>query len=558
MQHDEPQTDRTSSVRQLVVLCDGTNNSVDKLGLGTNVLQLARCFDLHDHRQTVFYDPGVGSAANAPGATWVDKIRQHGQRLWSLAFGDGVFDNIAQAYAFLMREYQPGDEIYIFGFSRGAFTARGVAGMVNQFGILAAHNDNLLPLVLNTYFAQTGVARNKAAADIRRIAVPAERSNVAIHFIGVWDTVATIGIPPLDRQFSAPPTLVDWDASHQCWKPKKFIHVRQALALDEHRTLFAPRQYESANFASNEFGQSLVQRWFPGSHCDTGGIYMKAPAISDAALRWVWQEACSKGLRARTPELPPLLATAPVLVHSTLYDNPLWAIGGMRLRKPHTAWATDVPALGPDAPALRYPQDTVWSRDRRMNAHRQPRRWATLAVAAAACLLLYLAMGWAVAGLGYRDVWHALAWQQAAHAPSAFALWQLSAFAGGQALTNLPDSANLKTALLLDFGFIAAYAYLLGRLMSRAFANLAGLTTLKPRPARWLNILGAGLTVAVVADVLENSASMLLLATGGAVWPVVTGLLAWGTSLGAVAKLTGLAMCAALLVWGGLKRHQAA
>jgi hypothetical protein len=179
-------------------------------------------------------------------------------------------------------------------------------------------------------------------------------------------------------------------------------------------------------------------------------------------------------------------------------------------------------------------------------------------VAATVCVLLYLAMGWAITGFGYRDIWHALAWQQAAHAPSTFALWQLNAITGGHAVANLPDGANLKTALLLDFGFIATYAYLLGRLMSRAFANLAGLTTLKPRPARWLNILGAGLTLTVVADVLENTATMLLLTTGGAVWPVATGLLAWGTSLAAVAKFTGLAMCAALLVWGGFKRHQAA
>ena len=541
--------------RQLIVLCDGTNNSVDAGGLGTNVLQLARCFNLQDTQQKVFYDPGVGSAANAPGATWADKFKQRVERIKGLAFGDGVFDNIAQAYVFLMREYQIGDEIYIFGFSRGAFTARGVVGMVNQFGLLPPHLDNQLPLLLNIYFAGAGEKRNQAAAGIKQISVPNDRSKVVVHFIGVWDTVATIGVPPLDKQFSVQPTMVGWSEAQRCWRPKHFTHVRQALALDEHRALFAPRQYENCNFDCNEFGQSLAQRWFPGAHVDVGGAYMKSPVISHAALHWLWREACSKGLRASEPATPEQLLTAPTVLHSELYSNPWWAAGGMCVRQPEPNWAQAVPDADLPTQQLRYPQDTVWSRDSAMNAYRPPRRWWTLAIAALVCAVLMAAMGWAVADLGRADLWRASSWCSALHANKLMALWQLNAVFGSANPIHLTETAKLSTALLLDFAFIAAYAYLLGRLCSRAFAAIAGLTTVHSRAPRALNILGMGLLVLVVADLLENTSHLLYLATQNQVWPIVTASLALAITLASLAKWTGLGMCCVLMLWGAVKRR---
>jgi uncharacterized protein (DUF2235 family) len=550
--------------RQLIVLCDGTNNSVDAGGLGTNVLQLARCFNLQDTQQKVFYDPGVGSAANAPGATWADKFKQRVERIKGLAFGDGVFDNIAQAYAFLMREYQMGDEIYIFGFSRGAFTARGVAGMVNQFGLPPPHLDNQLPLLLNIYFAGVGEQRNETAARIRQISVPAERSKVMVHFVGVWDTVATIGIPPLDKQFSAVPCIVDWDKTKQCWQPKHFSHVRQVLALDEHRAMFKPRPYVNNNFGTNAFEQSLVQRWFPGAHVDVGGVYMSSPAISHAALRWIWSEARSKGLRASEPATPDNWPNAPTVLHSEIYNNPWWAAGGMRVRQPvpddpmHQLppdWAQAVPEADLPTQQLRYPQDTVWSRDIAMNAYRPPRRWWTLAIAALVCAVLMAAMGWAVADLGRTDVLQASSWRAAMDANTSMALWQLNAMFGSANPIHLTETAKLSTALLLDFAFIAAYAYLLGRLCSRAFAAIAGLTTVHSRPPRALNFLGMGLLVMVVADLLENTTHLLYLATQNQVWPIITAGLALAITLASLAKWIGLGMCCALMLWGAVKRR---
>ncbi|NJM43541.1 MAG: DUF2235 domain-containing protein [Brachymonas sp.] len=96
--------------RQLVILCDGTSNTVQGQG-GTNVLKLLSALPADDAMQKVFYDTGVGSPAYAPGTTWLDQLKLTWQRVQGLAFGQGVFDNISQAYEFLMREYQPGDQI---------------------------------------------------------------------------------------------------------------------------------------------------------------------------------------------------------------------------------------------------------------------------------------------------------------------------------------------------------------------------------------------------------------------------------------------------------------
>ena len=107
-----------SNPRQLIVVCDGTNNNVTGGRTDTNIIKLQRGL-ARDAGQIVFYDPGVGNPAELPGATWVDSIRNWIQRLSGLAFGGGVYENIAECYTFLMLNYEKGDEIYVFGFSRG-------------------------------------------------------------------------------------------------------------------------------------------------------------------------------------------------------------------------------------------------------------------------------------------------------------------------------------------------------------------------------------------------------------------------------------------------------
>ena len=140
--------------RQLIICCDGTNNTLTANDHDTNVLKtfelLARA---ENPRQVLYYDPGVGAPDALPSTGIDDWFRNKCDRLWGLASGRGVYENISQAYLFLMKHYQPGDQIYLFGFSRGAFTVRCLSGMVHLFGIIDHHHEAMLPTLLRVYFS---------------------------------------------------------------------------------------------------------------------------------------------------------------------------------------------------------------------------------------------------------------------------------------------------------------------------------------------------------------------------------------------------------------------
>jgi uncharacterized protein (DUF2235 family) len=556
MTMNETATQGPGIKRQLIVLCDGTSNAVD-MGQGTNVFRTLSALPANDPKQVVFYDPGVGSASYAPETTWVDKGRQLKDRFMGLAFGNGVFENIAQAYEFLVREYQEGDEIYVFGFSRGAFTARAVVGMVNAFGLLPVHSNNLLPMLLNVYFTENDLAiqlsqtelqkppkrtRQVLIDKVRANNIPENRRDITVQFVGVWDTVATLGIPPLDRQISVVAKMTD---AHG--QPKKFRHVRQALALDEQRVMFKPRQYQDADIALDRADankQSLMQRWFPGSHCDVGGTYWDNFGISESAIKWLLEEARQCGLRIDIERLQAI--ATPVnggiqqwpLIHSELYDTPYWAAAGMCVREARYGAAFEMPAL-------KYPQDTVW-KDRRSG-----KLWL---LAAFFCALFFWASGWAALGLGREQLLDVRAWQDALFAPMRIALWQLQAVVGDCNPIYFAGNAHLKTALVWDTLMISAYAYIAGRLISRCFANLAGLNALQAKPRRMLNFLGLGLMALVLGDLLENIATFVWLAWPVGAWPILLGTTAVLVTLFSLAKLLGLGMCLALALWAAWHR----
>jgi uncharacterized protein (DUF2235 family) len=138
--------DSDASPRQLVLLCDGTNNSLAGKHKDTNFLKLCAMLSASkDPDRLLYYDPGVGNSSELPGVTTWDKFRRYLERLNGLAFGRGVYEKIAEIYLFLMKHIRPGDQLYIRGFSRGAFTARRVSGLINQFGILQPHMESIVP-----------------------------------------------------------------------------------------------------------------------------------------------------------------------------------------------------------------------------------------------------------------------------------------------------------------------------------------------------------------------------------------------------------------------------
>jgi hypothetical protein len=574
--------------RQLIICCDGTNNNLTGRRNDTNVTQLCELLSPEAQDQLLYYDPGVGNPGELPGATFGDKIGRHAERLYGLVFGKGIYENIGEAYRFLMRNWRPGDQVFLFGFSRGAFTARSVGGLVTQFGILRPDMDVMVPTLLHIYFSDREKGKGEyelIRAQIRE-AFASESARLApVWFVGVWDTVASVGAPFLSREITASPTIVG----------KNFKHVRQALALDEYRHSFRPRPYvieKDHDYAAH--GQSIGQQWFSGAHCDIGGGYANAEAgLSRQPLLWMLEEAAGCELRFR-PDLAGdngHLDTGKVgafldqrsrdtgprrkLVHSETWSAPLWALGGQSVRDPQAqprmrGMVVEPPEESPSVAgnALRFPADTVWSQSRLLKPLTQGPRGKALDSHPAVVLLLAVLAGflcWVLAGamlLGPNAIPGKTLWTQLvtmfvqlpkiAHANFSFAGWQLSWF------TDLPLPGFLVSrfaytdrALLFDLGFIASYGYILGFAASWAFAKIAGLRRVGMPPRKDLAVLGMAPCVAVVADVAENFITwLLLLLVPSGYFPPLEGGLAALMTCAALLKWAGWMGCAMLLVLG--------
>ena len=493
-------------MRQLILCCDGTNNNFTGGATDTHVVRLRELLAAHnDADQRIFYDPGVGNAGTLPGATWGAQFRGWAERVAGLALGRGVFENIEEGYRFLMQNYQVGDQIFVFGFSRGAFTARSIAGLVNQFGVLKPEARAMVPTLLHLYFSDYN--KIKPGEDARPHALTDQivrcfgQGLVPIHFVGVWDTVASVGLWPLQLKFTTKPRLTG----------KHFVHVRQALALDEQRAQFQPRPYAQDN-GPFECGDGLgagsfTQLWFRGSHCDVGGGYAPQDSrLSMAPLCWLLSEACTQGLRlthagqpldseaavmgALQAHVPPLSSPAgsELRVHSQLQVTPIWAITGMAIRRTHCVelnGAPPVPVKPEEHPsvaewAAQYPKDTSWA------------RWSPGKADLAMLLLVLcslLGMRWAAGS------------QEGAHA---FAAWQLAWLAHGWPVAWPEGSNHLLWQLLLDLPLIVGWAWVLSIPASRAFARRAGLRRITSRGPDWIRPLGWALALAVIADLGEN------------------------------------------------------
>jgi hypothetical protein len=550
--------------RQLVLLCDGTNNNLTGGRDDTNVVRLAELMGVcPDPQRLIYYDPGVGNAGELPGATLWDTARRASERVAGLAFGRGVYENMVDSYQFLMNHCQPGDQIFVFGFSRGAFTARSVAGLVNQFGLLAPHMVSMLPTLLHLYFSDRGDAElwKNISAQASRLFATEQARAVEIQFVGVWDTVATVGMWPFEARFTALPTLAG----------KRYVHVRHALALDEQRAQFKPRLYAEPNGPyRTQSGQagSVRQLWFRGVHCDVGGGFEPAQAVlARAALCWMASEAVQCGLRlqhqgqalATEPAVAHVLAGLPAdappqaqaLLHSELHDTCLWALTGMVVRDAHHVCLDGLPdvPITPEAHpsvaalATRWPQDSVWQRQRRPAGA----FWASVALAP----LLVLALGRLLlgpqppTGAAWQQLWVLLC------ANADFARWQVQApWHDGLAMSR--TFVSPRWALLGDLAFIASYAYLLSWLASWAFARRAALRQTGDHAPLWLNRLGWALPLAVGADLGEDLFTWLTLTLFGMGAPGLAWLCSVPMALCALAKWAGLAGTLALIGWGGL------
>ncbi|RVT93482.1 DUF2235 domain-containing protein [Sphingomonas crocodyli] len=274
--------------RNLILLLDGTSNEVkDNL---TNVVKLYRCLDRSEH-QRVFYHPGIGTVPLI--SDWSPAM-QSAVATFGLATGWGLDANMLAAYCYLIETYQPGDRIFLFGFSRGAYTARAVAGMIHLLGLLDPDQRNLAEYALKAYKKADREDSLDVAWQFRRV-IGGRR--VPIHFVGVWDTVASVFVRPgllrLPSQSYLPYT-----------KSNPSVRVfRQAAAIDERRRMFrlynwTPGQdFKPDPFAPAEGPQDQQTVWFAGDHCDVGGGWAEAESqVAKFPLIWMAREAQKYGL----------------------------------------------------------------------------------------------------------------------------------------------------------------------------------------------------------------------------------------------------------------------
>jgi uncharacterized protein (DUF2235 family) len=266
-------------MKRLIICCDGTWNRADqekdKVPCPTNVVKIAYRLAKADGvvPQIVHYDEGVGTGNVL-------------DRYTGGAFGHGLEENIYQAYRFLIANYVPGDELYLFGFSRGAFTARSLAGMIRKCGILRRSSLREYRNAIELYASDAHPNEEEPCAFRYHHSV-CEGAGVRIRMIGVWDTVGALGIPLRGLRWLTRRN----DRFHDTELSGMVDNAFQALAIDEYRGPFEPTLWA---YLPKE-GQRVEQAWFCGAHSDVGGGYPVA-GLSDIALEWMIGKATEVGL----------------------------------------------------------------------------------------------------------------------------------------------------------------------------------------------------------------------------------------------------------------------
>jgi uncharacterized protein (DUF2235 family) len=298
--------------KKLIVCCDGTwkdsgSGIFSGTGLSwlwrgeeqipTNITKICRVIqplDASGRQQVIYYQAGVGSSGNII------------QRIIGGALGSGLAANIREAYAYIATNYVEGDEIYLIGFSRGAFTARSVGGMIGDFGMLTRDGlDHLVDIYEEwvnagssryttlffkdkTGFSLKTISSNRAEyiaayrAELARLNW-VRKETVPIKAIAVWETVGSLGVPvnPVLQRFGLPMTLRQY-RFYNTDLGSNVENAFQALALDEARSAYRPAVWQKVPGVN----ANLKQTWFPGVHSNVGGGYADS-GLSDITLAWM-------------------------------------------------------------------------------------------------------------------------------------------------------------------------------------------------------------------------------------------------------------------------------
>jgi len=263
-------------MKRIIICADGTWNRPEENieeDFPTNVLKFARGIAPTggDTKQIVFYDWGIGS--------YHAKINGGG-------FGAGLEKNVMDGYRFLVHNYEPGDEIYLFGFSRGAYTVRSLCGLINNCNILKGAESNRIEEAFELYKNPEYTPMSDYAVNWRN--EHSIENSSTITFIGVWDTVGAMGLP-----FSFFGLIKDHHRFYDNKLGSNVITARHALSLDEKRDDFEPTIWSPNDTVD------IKQVWFTGVHSDVGGGYKydsDGTTLSDIPMTWLMQEAQAVGL----------------------------------------------------------------------------------------------------------------------------------------------------------------------------------------------------------------------------------------------------------------------
>ena len=290
--------------KNIVICCDGTGQSIPvaerakDLGSAnpgrSNVLRLFDLLVKDSPYQVCWYDPGIGMIPllerEQRTMRWMRNVRDE----W---LGLGLMDSVGEAYLHLMEQYEPGDRIFLIGFSRGAFTVRALAGMIRCVGLLRPENRNLLPNARDVYEnmerrlrkergrRRDGVISEKERDREGKEALAAEfrrrfsrHDDVRVSFLGVWDTVKAYGyFVPRGFPFTRNNEILDV--------------VRHAVAIDERRSPFQLTGWCDRIVRTLHLQQDIEEVWFTGDHSNVGGGHRDADLLAKTAFDWMLGEA---------------------------------------------------------------------------------------------------------------------------------------------------------------------------------------------------------------------------------------------------------------------------
>jgi uncharacterized protein (DUF2235 family) len=302
-----------AGTKRLVICCDGTWNRPDSPNI-TNIEKIARTVQTDPSAsggvpQLVYYLSGVGGAGYET------------DRILGGAFGFGLFNNMLAGYRFLAQNYEPGDEIFVFGFSRGAFTARTLVGMIGYVGLITkrALVDDQLSKARDFYKGRKKDDDTRPA-DLVTWRAQHTHPTTPVSFVGVFDTVGALGVP--GAMFLAP-------RFHNLQLSDEVECARHALAVDEYRLKFEPSLWTAKDGGPTE-DDRVKQVWFRGAHSDVGGGYGET-GLSDSALLWMATEAHAQGLVFDVPLLTTYVASGrPAEQHNPL--KPMFRVHNLLIK----------------------------------------------------------------------------------------------------------------------------------------------------------------------------------------------------------------------------------